>query len=71
MASELSEQLPDVHASRERTGLRVLATQDDLDRYVMALGHKGIAVRELLAEQGPLEALFASLVDQQTQVVPR
>ena len=42
-------------------GLSVLASTDDLDRFVLALGDRGIAVRGLVRESQTLEAAFVEL----------
>jgi ABC-2 type transport system ATP-binding protein len=45
----------------ERGGLRLQAEREELDRYVLALGHEGVAIRRLELRVSPLEAMFFEL----------
>ncbi|GAA1884677.1 ABC transporter ATP-binding protein [Streptantibioticus ferralitis] len=47
-------------------GLAVRARPEQLDAYVLALGRRGIAVRALRLESTPLESLFLTLTEEQS-----
>jgi ABC-2 type transport system ATP-binding protein len=51
----------DLEASSTDGGITVVATTEQLDAYVIALAHQGIAVRELVRESMPLERAFLEL----------
>jgi ABC-2 type transport system ATP-binding protein len=61
-AAEAARHLPGVKTgTRDDGGLVVFAAQDRLDDYVLHLGRGGIAVRGLVLDVTPLEALFFQL----------
>jgi len=61
-AAEAARHLPGVKTgARDDGGLVVFAAQDRLDDYVLHLGRGGIAVRGLVLDVTPLEALFFQL----------
>jgi ABC-2 type transport system ATP-binding protein len=69
-ALEISERQAGVQASVfERGGLALTAEGDSLDRYVLALGSAGVAVRRLELLLSPLESMFLALTSD-TQIEP-
>jgi ABC-2 type transport system ATP-binding protein len=64
-ALALAREEPDVQAELSLDGgLTVEAASETLDRYVLALGRSGVAVRRLELPVNPLESMFFALTDQ-------
>ena len=63
----IAESHPDVRARRMRTGeLQIEIEERELDAFVLALGHAGVAVRRLELRTSPLESMFFALTDDAT-----
>ena len=61
-ALEIAERHPGVRASRSPTSeLQIEVRVQELDSYVLALGHEGVAVRRLELGLSPLESMFFAL----------
>jgi ABC-2 type transport system ATP-binding protein len=72
-ALALARQRPDltIAAAQENDGLEVAAETAALDRYVIALGRAGIAVRGLESRSPSLESLFLQLTARDGSVVAK
>jgi ABC-2 type transport system ATP-binding protein len=64
-ALELARLMDDVKASvaSPDPGLTVMAAEEHLDRYVIELGRRGVAVRNLVLDVTPLESMFFHLTE--------
>ena len=60
-AAEVAAGTSNVYATRQSAGLAVVGTRADIDRYVIALGQAGIAVRSLQLRERSLESVFLQL----------